>query len=295
MRRVLLLALLTASAVLAGEPVLEVRRSRVSLDLTLDTSWTSSDHKLRFMDDAAHLEATLDQEPKEGGLVEAVPRALSVTRRKRARISGFLSDDEQDAKGNARWKEGEKDPPPAWRFIVSPQGEAAGVSSAAPLWHLEAFLTAFDRGNDEDARLRRLVHYTDLGFFGAPPLPSGERFEHKVVLELGESGLTNKLVLVEAVFDLTVTKEGDLLRVQGPLARVKLLRGEGPSRSVDQWLDVAFAHGGPEAKGELSAVFSIEKKAWREARSTISLEHKGSFDGGSGRATFTRTLRAAWE
>ncbi len=292
MRRALLGAVLVTGAVLAADPELPRKLEvtpgeNVTLELTLETAWSSKDHKLRFMDDEAHLDAKLTLNPKDG-VVEARPSALNVTRRKRAKIAGFFSDDDRDARGHARWSEGEKDPPPAWQL-------PAAVTSQAPIWHLEAWLTDFDRGNDEEARLRRLVHYTDLGFLGTPKLPLEEHFEQPFTLELGEAGLTNKLVLVEAVYDLSVTREGETLLVRGPLAHVKLVRGEGPSRSVDQWLDAAFARGGPKAEGELSAVFSLEKKRWREARSSLSLEHQGDFEGGSGKATLKRTLRAAWE
>src|SRR4051812_39738826 len=99
----LLLATLAATAVaLAGEPAelpgkLEVSRSRLELDLQLATTWTSSDHKLRSIDDTARFEATFDVTPREGSVVEASPRALAVTRRKRGLVKGFFSDEEPDA------------------------------------------------------------------------------------------------------------------------------------------------------------------------------------------------------
>jgi hypothetical protein len=291
MRRALLGAVLVTGTVLAAEPELpqhlEVTPGEsVSIELTLETAWTSKDHKLRFMTDEAHLDAKLTLEPKDT-VVEAKAHTLTVTRRKRAKIAGFFSDDDRDARGNARWSEGEKEPPPVWQL--------APVNSQSPVWHLEAWLTNFDRGNDEEARLRRLVHYTDLGFLGTPQLPLKDHFAQAVTLELGEAGLTNKLVLVEAVYDLTVTRDEGTLLVKGPLAGLKLVHGEGPSQSVDQWLDVAFARGGPKAEGELSATYSLAKKRWSEARSTLSLEYQGDFEGGSGKATLKRTLRAAWE
>jgi hypothetical protein len=85
------------------------------------------------------------------------------------------------------------------------------------------------------------------------------------------------------------------VRVAGPLKGVRLLRGEGSSRRVDEWLDLAFYRGGPAAKGDLLALFDPAKKAWRDVRSTLALEHKARFEGGSGRATFERKLKVAWE
>lgn len=298
-----LVVLLAAAAVtLGGEPAqlperLEVSKGRVKLELDLKTTWSSSDHKLRSMNDEARLEAAFDVTPREGGLVEAAPRALTVTRRKHGRVAGFFSDSEPDAKGEARWTQGNGTAPPAWRFFVSPRGEAvADVSSAAPTWRLEGWFHGFDRSADEDARLRRLVHYLDLGFFGAPLLAPGAQLEATSKLELGESGLTNKLVEVEVVYALSVTQQADVLKVSGPLKSIKLLQGEGAgSKRVDQWMDVAFARGGPTASGELVAIFDPAKKCWREVRSTLSLEYRGRFEGGSGRATFERKLRAVWE
>ncbi len=293
-------AALTAAALAADAPrlpgALHLGRSHVKLSLAWRTTWASSDHKVRSLDDQAKLEAELDLAPLDGGAVEASATALEVTRRKHARIAGFFSDDEIDARGAARWTKGAPDPPPPWELRVSPRGETADVSSRAPLWHLEAWLYAFDRKNDEEARLRRLVHGTDVGFFGAPPLHEGDRFEVAFPIELGESGLTNAFVLVEATYALTVREEAGGLRVSGPLARARLVRGDAkePGR-LDQWIDVAFARGGPAARGELSALFDPAKGSWREASSSLALEYAGRFDGGSGRATFERTVRSSWE
>ncbi len=296
----LLVAFVSLTA-FGGEPAelpakLEPAKSRLRFELSLSTSWNSSDHKLRSMNDEARVAATFDVTPRDGGVVEASPRALEVTRRKHGRVAGFFSDSEPDAKGSARWTQGGGPAPPTWSMIVSPRGEAvADTTSAAPQWRLESWLHGFDKHADEDARLRRLVHYLDVGFFGAPLLAPGGAFETVTQLEVGESGLTNKLVLLEVTHSLVVTKESDVLRVAGPVKGVKLLRGEGGGKRVDQWLDVAFAKGGPTVGGELVALFDPAKKSWREVRSTLSLEWKGRVEGGSGRATFERKLRATWE
>ncbi|MEZ0229337.1 MAG: hypothetical protein ACAI25_11980 [Planctomycetota bacterium] len=296
-----LLVLVVSLAALGGEPSelparLEPSKGRLRFELSLATSWTSSDHKLRSMSDEAKLEATFDVTPREGGVVEAAPRAVDFARRKHGRVAGFFSDSEPDAKGSARWTQGGGTAPPTWSMIVSPRGEAvADATSAAPTWRLEGWLHNFDKHADEDARLRRLVHYLDVGFFGAPLLAPGSSFEVVSQLEVGESGLTNKLVLIEVTHLLTVTREADVLRVAGPVKSVKLLRGEGGAKRVDQWLDVAFTRGGPNVGGELVAIFDPAKKSWRDVRSTLSLEWTGRVEGGSGRARFERKLRATWE
>ncbi len=129
--------------------------------------------------------------------------------------------------------------------------------------------------------------HDDSGIVAADPRPI-ERFAGKIET-------ADRRVLIEVTHLLAVTKDADVLRVAGPVKAVKLLRGEGGAKRVDQWLDVAFSRGGPQAKGELVATFDTTKSAWREVRSTLSLEWRGRVEGGSGRATFERKLRAVWE
>jgi hypothetical protein len=307
-RRVFLgLLLLGTALAVAADPALpgelDLKALRVHLSLSLDTRFTSSEHRLRSMSDEATLETDLDLEPlapREGLTpVVATPRTLAIKRHKHARIAGFFSESEEDARGAAAFPAGDVPAPAPWRLLVSPRGAAFAdttpVSSSAGRWPLEGWLHERDRTSDEDARLRRLVHSTDLGtLLGAPPLPApgATRFEATFPLVAGESGLTNKLVDLELVYDLKVAPaEGGLVRVAGPLARVRLVHGEGTaSKGPDQWLDVAFAHGGPKAEGEIDALFDPAKGRWKEVRSSVTLSHEGRFDGGSGRATFARTL-----
>ncbi|HZU98966.1 MAG TPA: hypothetical protein VFF73_19820, partial [Planctomycetota bacterium] len=153
--------LLLSALALAGDETarLRLQPARVTLELELSTTWRSSDYKLRSLDDTARLAASLDVTPTSGG-IEAVATELAVTRRKRAHIAGVFSDDDRDAKGEARWKSGDSNAPPAWRMLLTDRGVAtADVNSAAPIWHLEGWLQGFDRSADEDARLRRLIHY----------------------------------------------------------------------------------------------------------------------------------------
>jgi len=310
---VALLVLGTAALASAGDPALPGAldlsgRGKCHLSLALDTRFTSSEHRLRAMSDEATLETDLDLEaltPREGLVpVVATPRALALKRHKHAKIAGFFSDSEEDARGAAAFPAAGVPAPAPWRLLVEPRGAAFAdttpITSSAGRWSLEGWLHDRDRTSDEDARLCRLVHSTDLGtLLGAPllPPPGTSHFEATFPLVAGESGLTNKLVDLELVYDLRVSPaEGGLVRVAGPLARVRLVHGEGTSsKGPDQWLDVAFARGGPRAEGSLDALFDPAKGRWKEVRSSVTLSHEGHFDGGSGRASFARTLHVTSE
>jgi hypothetical protein len=263
---------------------------------------------VRSLVDEATLAASIDWRAGEPRgdlvLVDASFRALSLTRHFHAQIAGFFSDSEREGRGATSWREGEPDPPPGFRALLTPRGlvlaDASPVTSAAARWPGEAWLDPRDARSHEDAKLRRLARYTALGtLLGAPELPAaGERrFEARFPLEIGESGLTNSFVELETVFALeTESADGGLVRVHGPLTKVLLVRGrELSERRIDRWLDVAFARGGPEASGELEAVFDPAKRRFREVRSRVTLAHEGSFDGGKGRASVERKLVAKEE
>jgi hypothetical protein len=283
-------------------------KMRARIEIALASSFRSREHRLRSLDDDATILASLDLDVKEPrgelALVEASFRSFDVARHFRARISGFFADSEREGRGATSWREGEPDPPPGFRALLAPRGfllaDASPVTSDGARWIGERWLDPRDERSHEDAKIRRLARYVGLGtLLGAPALPEGRAraFEAALPLWIGESGLTNAFVELEAVFALeTGPGQGGLVRVHGKLARVRLVRGDEPrSHRVDSWLDLAFARGGPSAEGELDASFDPARGRFREVRSRVALAHEGEFDGGRGRATFERRVTAREE
>jgi hypothetical protein len=282
-------------------------KSKVQLEISLASSFRSKDHRIHELTDegtiAGSLDVVLGERKGELAAAAATWSSLAVSRHFHARVDGIFSESVRDGRGATAWHAGEPAPPPGFTALLTPRGfavlDVSPVTSWPARWNGEDWLEPRDRDSHDDAKIRRMARYTKLGtLLGAPPLPPrGERrFEASFPLELGESGLTNAFVDVEVAFALEQEPAGGgFVRVHGPVSGVKLVRGREHERRVDQWIDVAFARGGPEATGELEAVFDPARGRFREVRSRIALAHEGAFEGGKGRATFERRLVAREE
>jgi hypothetical protein len=280
MRRLVFLVALLSLASAASAAVL--RPGRVRFEVTWKSSWTSSEHRLRFMSDEAELISRFDlavtgSASSGGSTVALTPVAFDVRRTKRAKVSGFFSDSDSTAKGGVQWEAGQPDPPPSFN------GEGR--------WPLEGWLANADKRSDEDARLKRMVHSMDFGtVFGVPTLPEGkDAYDFVMPMTAGESGFTNKLVELELIYRVAVTRTGSKTHLEGPLADVKLVKGLGTGAGgPDHWIDVAVARKALVHEGELSA--DLEDGVFQRASSRVLLSTKGKFSGGAGSALFERKI-----